>query len=97
MGLSWSDQRAIAATHRPALPEPEQVFLAWLTAQPQDGNLVAAASRELARLARYTGRHPGPGRLRQMFSVLLDELQDGARESGGTIPLCRTGNSGLTP
>ena len=68
MGLNWSHRSA------KVMPEPEQVFLAWLVAQPDDGNLGAAAARQASRLAEYAGGHPGPRRLRQLFLDLAGEL-----------------------
>jgi len=59
------------------MPEPEQVFLAWLVAQPEGGNLCEAASRQAIRLGEYAGAHPGPRRLRQLFLDLAAELGGG--------------------
>lgn len=72
MGLNWS--RPAAA---PAMPEPEQVFLAWLVAQPEGGNLHEAASRQAIRLGEYAGSHPGPRQLRQLFLDLAATLGGG--------------------
>ncbi|WAX95484.1 hypothetical protein N7E70_000950 [Aminobacter sp. NyZ550] len=72
MGLTWN-RPTIASV----MPEPEQVFLAWLVAQPEGGNLHEAASRQATRLAEYGGRHPGPRRLRQLFLDLAAELGGG--------------------
>ena len=73
MGLNWNG-RTVAA---PVMPEPEQVFLAWLIAQPEDGNLREAAARQAARLAEYGGGHPGPRHLRKLFLDLASELGPG--------------------
>ncbi|MDH4986552.1 hypothetical protein QEZ47_13650 [Aminobacter anthyllidis] len=72
MGLNWN-----RPTVAPVMPEPEQVFLAWLIAQPEDGNLREAASRQANRLAEYAGGHPGPRQLRQLFLELAAELGGG--------------------
>ena len=72
MGVNWN-RPAVA----PIMPEPEQVFLAWLVAQPEDGNLQEAASRQATRLAEYGGGHPGPRRLMQLFLDLAAELGGG--------------------
>ncbi|MEO3997785.1 hypothetical protein [Mesorhizobium sp. CAU 1732] len=56
------------------VPAPEQVFLSWLMAQPENIDLTVAAMREVARLSRYDGPHEGPVRLRGMFVSLVEEL-----------------------
>ncbi|MBT1158185.1 hypothetical protein J1C56_21530 [Aminobacter anthyllidis] len=80
MGLNWN-RPAVA----PVMPEPEQVFLAWLIAQPEDGNLREAASRQASRLAEYAGVHPGPRQLRQLFLDLAAEL-GGGTAAGRAMP-----------
>lgn len=69
MGLNWN-----CPIVAPVVPEPEQVFLAWLVAQPEGGNLHEAASRQANRLAEYAGGHPGPRQLRLLFLDLAAEL-----------------------
>jgi hypothetical protein len=76
MGLNWN-----RTTVAPVMPEPEQVFLAWLIAQPEDGNLREAAARQANRLAEYAGGHPGPRHLRQLFLDLAAELGGGTAAS----------------
>ena len=49
------------------LPEPEEVFLAWLLVQPANGDLAAAADLEIGRLAAYRGVNDGPARLGAIF------------------------------
>lgn len=61
----------------PQLPQPEDILLAWLAAQPEAGDLQAAVEIEIRRLTSYRGPHPGPRRLRQLFVELGREL-DGA-------------------
>lgn len=78
MGLSWGHRHGLDA--RPRMPEPEQVFLTWLVAQPEGADLLGAASRQVARLARYTGGHPGPRQLRRMFAQLVAELERADRD-----------------
>ncbi len=66
MGLRIASRRA--AVHRPALlPQPEEVFLSWLMMQPDGADLVVAADVELDRLSRYSGPHPGPQKLAELF------------------------------
>ncbi|GAA2836757.1 hypothetical protein [Aminobacter aminovorans] len=48
-----------------------------MIAQPEDGNLREAASRQANRLAEYGGGHPGPRQLRQLFLDLAAELGRG--------------------
>lgn len=52
------------------LPQPEEVFLSWLLAQPAEVNLVVAAEVEIRKLQRYRGGHPGPRRLVALFEAL---------------------------
>ncbi|WP_395448532.1 hypothetical protein ACHMW7_27490 [Aminobacter sp. UC22_36] len=80
MGLNWN-----RPTVAPVMPEPEQVFLAWLVAQPEGGNLYEAASRQASRLAEYAGGHPGPRQLRQLFLDLAAEL-GGGTAGGRAMP-----------
>ena len=42
------------------VPEPEDVFLSWLMAQPSGSDLAIAADAEIDRLNRYMGAHDGP-------------------------------------
>lgn len=68
MGLNvGANQIAGQAT---AQPQPEDVFLSWLLAQPAGTNLAEAAETEIARLQRYQGDHPGPRRLVELFEAL---------------------------
>jgi hypothetical protein len=56
------------AGHKSAgLPQPEEVFLCWLMAQPEGADLAAAADVEIGRLGRYAGRYPGPRKLAGLF------------------------------
>lgn len=73
MGLRWVQEHP--ARGQPNLPEPEQVFFDWLMAQPNGDGLLAAASREAARLSRYRGPHDGPRALARLFEELIAELQ----------------------
>lgn len=57
------------------LPQPEDILLAWLVAQPEGGDLSAAVGVEILRLERYRGPHPGPGRLKDLFIELGRELE----------------------
>jgi hypothetical protein len=59
----------------PGLPEPHEVFLAWLASQPDGADLDAAALVELERLSRYRGSHPGPLRLGAMFRLFLSRAE----------------------
>lgn len=81
MGLSWTESRRNDAPLQPRLPDPEQVFLAWLVAQPDGGNLHEAASQQANRLAEFGGGHSGPRRLQQMFLELINELDTDATSS----------------
>lgn len=56
------------------LPQPEEVFLAWLLSVPGDADLLAAADAEIMRLGRYAGSHPGPARLLDLFEALRRSL-----------------------
>jgi hypothetical protein len=79
MGLRWIESQKIAV--RPGLPEPEQVFLAWLMAQSAKGELLAAATAEAKRLSCYAGLHDGPKRLASMFAELIEQLEKPARRN----------------
>ena len=52
------------------LPDAEDVFLCWLLARHPDEDLKVAAEREIRRLGRYRGSHPGPGQLVKLFEAL---------------------------
>lgn len=56
------------------LPQPEEVFLSWLVAQPEGADLAAAADTEIHRLEDYLGAHAGPRRLKELFIELRREL-----------------------
>lgn len=56
------------------LPQPEEVFLSWLVAQPEGSDLAAAAGTEIRRLDGYRGAHAGPRRLKELFIALRREL-----------------------
>lgn len=73
MGLRWVESRQ--SSPQPDFLEPEQVFFNWLMVQSVDETLLAAASREAARLARYTGPHDGPRKLARMFAELIEHLE----------------------
>ncbi|PRD55509.1 hypothetical protein [Phyllobacterium myrsinacearum] len=60
------------------MPAPEDVFVAWLMRQPRNGDLVAAASAEVARLRRYAS-HPGAKRLHDLFCALISEKRAAIR------------------
>ena len=60
------------------MPSPEDVFVAWLMRQPRNGDLVAAASAEVARLRRYAS-HPGAKRLHDLFCALISEKRAAMR------------------
>lgn len=72
MGLMFGRQNRSMVPAR--LPQPEEVFFAWLLAQPAGSDLAAAAQTELSRLERYTGPHEGPQRLSGIFSDFLASL-----------------------
>jgi len=55
---------------RENLPRPEDVLMTWLLNQPAGADLVRAVDVELDRLRLYTGRHPGPARLAELFREL---------------------------
>ncbi|MDH6232164.1 hypothetical protein M2281_002762 [Mesorhizobium soli] len=65
MGLSVERQRAARCPS--PLPQPEEVFLSWLVAQPDGTNLMDAANTEIRRLDGYRGEHQGPRRLKELF------------------------------
>lgn len=50
-----------------SLPQPEEVFLSWLVAQPEGTDLMDAANTEIRRLEAYRGGHHGPRRLKELF------------------------------
>lgn len=75
MGLNFTEPRNSHGVGRATLPGPEQVFMMWLVEQPADASLLEAAAREAARLEAYAGSHPGPRRLRSMFTALVAELE----------------------
>jgi len=75
MGLSHCPKPTAPVT-RPPLPEPEDVFLAWLLSQPPGRDLVAAADLEIIRLRGYSGRHEGPKRLGEIFSQFRASLSE---------------------
>ena len=56
------------------LPQPEEVFLSWLVAQPEGADLAAAADTEIHRLQDYRGAHAGPHQLKELFIELRREL-----------------------
>lgn len=53
-----------------AQARPEDVFLAWLLALPDDADTAEAARREIARLDRATPLGAGPERLRALMIEL---------------------------
>ena len=65
MGLNV-ERRGAAARSTP-LPQPEEVFLSWLAAQPQGSDLMNAANTEIRRLEGYRGEHQDPRRLKELF------------------------------
>ncbi|WP_244483238.1 hypothetical protein [Mesorhizobium sp. 1M-11] len=64
-----------------ASPQPEDVFLSWLLAQPGGADLAEAAEIEIRKLQRYQGNHPGPQKLLELFEGLR-----GSAAPGSTIP-----------
>lgn len=56
------------------LPQPEDVFVAWLLALPRGLDLAAATDAEILRLRRYAGSHQGPARLLDLFKGLRQSL-----------------------
>lgn len=58
-----------------SVPQPEDVFLSWLIAQPRGSDLASSAAREIRRLGAYSGSHPGPKRLGELFEHFVAELQ----------------------
>ena len=68
MGLSF--QAGHARGGASTQPQPEDVFLSWLLAQPAGANLAEAAEIEIGKLQRYQGGHPGPQRLLELFKGL---------------------------
>lgn len=73
MGLMLDTRRATRIA--PPLPQPEEILMAWLVAQPEGGDLTAAVGIEIRRLDRYCGPHPGPRRLKDLFIELGRELE----------------------
>lgn len=73
MGLML-ERRQTARTTK-LLPQPEEVFMAWLIAQPDGSDLPSAVCAEIRRLDGYRGPHPGPRRLRELFIELGRELE----------------------
>lgn len=68
MGLTLE---ATARQRHPLVPpDPEHVFLAWLLAHPAGADLAVSAAREIERLERFRGAHPGPKGLVQLFVEL---------------------------
>jgi hypothetical protein len=57
------------------LPEPEDVFLCWIVAQPEGKDLLAAAQAEIVKLQTYRGNHTGPRRLLDLFAQLCRQLR----------------------
>lgn len=72
MGLRVAPQ--VASYPVKGLPQPEEVFLSWLIAQPEGTDLVVAADIEIGRLGRYAGRHPGPAKLAELFREFRHRL-----------------------
>jgi hypothetical protein len=73
------------AGHKSAgLPQPEEVFLSWLMAQPEGADLAAAVDVEIGRLGRYAGRHPGPLKLAELFRNFRHCLDAKPRRSFAT-------------
>ena len=72
MGLMFERPQK-ARTAKP-LPQPEEVLMAWLMAQPDGSDLPAAVCAEIRRLDGYRGPHPGPNRLKELFIELGREL-----------------------
>ncbi len=68
MGLMADPATATSVAGR--LPDPEHVFLCWLLARNPEEDLAVAAEREIRRLGRYKGSHPGPRRLAELFETL---------------------------
>ncbi|WP_412050837.1 hypothetical protein ACK6D9_04800 [Hoeflea sp. Naph1] len=92
MGLRWTENRQ--AIVQRDLPEPEEVFICWLMEQPPQGSLLAAASREAARLARYNGSHEGPRKLARMFAELIEQLEKPRQYTVGNRSLSDRSPSG---
>lgn len=72
MGLTL-ERPQTARTAKP-LPQPEEVLMAWLMTQPDGSDLTAAVNMEIRRLEGYSGPHPGPNRLKELFIELGREL-----------------------
>lgn len=84
MGLKSADEATAMAAVAQAggLPEPEEVFLTWLLAQPAQADLAAAATLEVERLRAYRGVHPGPKQLGRIFRAFIAGLESpGGREA----------------
>lgn len=58
------------------LPEPEEVFLSWLLAQPSGSDLGPAVDDQIERLAGYAGVHDGPRRLAGLFREFRESLPE---------------------
>lgn len=76
MGLMQPDRQPTAAKE---LPEPEQVFFAWLLSRRAGCDLDSAAGAEIEKLQRYRGPHPGPKRLGEIFAEFRTSLRPGPR------------------
>lgn len=69
-GEASAEDARPAARWPAAQTRPEDVFLAWLLALPENADTAAAARREIARLDRAAPLGAGPERLRTLMVEL---------------------------
>lgn len=73
--------RRALANRQGKLPEPEDVFLAWLMQLPFEADIAAAARHEIIRLDAIAPLSAGPRRLRELFVAAAEEASRCDEES----------------